>query len=332
MKLTGAPTPVGTVYQSGHCDANTQHDTDTDTLTAYSPKDQPWDTHKGHSDDVATIYRLDKTYHRLSERINTCSGQLLFAWNTNRETGESILKLKGARFCRVRTCPVCQWRRSMLWRARFFQSLPTIQAEHQTARWIFLTLTVRNCPITDLRATLREMNAGWNRLTLRPEFTPITGWIRTTEVTRGHDGTAHPHFHCLLMVRPSYFGGKYYVTQARWREVWKSVMRLDYTPVVDIRPIKGEIHKAVCETLKYSVKPADMTSDPQWFLDYTRQTHKLRFVATGGLLKKILKTEQPETNDDLLLTDNPADNPDTDEPLLRFDWNKPTRKYRRRKE
>jgi hypothetical protein len=222
-----------------------------------------------------------------------------------------------------------------MWRARFFQALPTIQAAHPTARWLFLTLTVKNCPITDLRSTLAAMNTGWQRLLKRPEFEPVTGWIRTTEVTRGKDGAAHPHFHCLLMVAPSYFNGRCYVTQARWRELWQSVMRLDYPPVVDVRTVKGNgdgIKKAVCETLKYAVKPSDMTDDPAWFLEYTRQTHKLRFIATGGLLKKILKTEKPETNEDLLLTDNPADTPETDEQLLRFDWDKPTRKYRRKKD
>jgi plasmid rolling circle replication initiator protein Rep len=223
-----------------------------------------------------------------------------------------------------------------MWRARFFQALPTIQVAHPTARWLFLTLTVRNCPITDLRATLADMNRAWNRLIGRPEFEPVIGWIRTVEVTRGHDGSAHPHLHCLLMVAPSYFNGKNYVTKNRWQQLWQSVMRLDYDPVVDVRTVKGSGdtigHKAVCETLKYSVKPTDMTDDPAWFLEYTRQTHKLRFIATGGILKKILKTEKPETNEDLLLTDNPADTELDMEEILIFDWNKPTRKYRRRKE
>lgn len=334
MTFTGARTPEREVYQSGRCGANRTNDASDDSLSAYSPHDKPWDIHKGQSDDVAAIYRQDQTFRRLSERINGCSGQLLFSRNTNQETGESTLKLRGARFCRVRNCPICQWRRSLMWRARFFQALPQLQSAHPTARWLFLTPTVRNCPITDLRETLSGMNSAWQRLLKRPEFSAVLGWVRTTEVTRGADGTAHPHFHCLLMVRPSYFG-KDYTTKARWQELWQSCMRLDYPPIIDIRTVKGNgdgINKALCETLKYSVKPTDMIDDPAWFIEYTRQTHKLRFVATGGVLKKILKADKPETNDDLLLADNPTDTPEIDEELLRFDWNKPTRKYRRRKE
>jgi plasmid rolling circle replication initiator protein Rep len=321
------------VYQSGRCGANRTNDAnDNDTLTAYSPHDKPWDVHKGQSDDVAAIYNQDQEFRRLAARIGGCSGHLLFSRKLNTETGELSLKLKGARFCRVRTCPICQWRRSLMWRARFFQAMPEIQSQHPTGRWIFLTLTVKNCPVTDLRSTLTDMNAAWNRLLLRPEFAPIIGWIRTTEVTRGKDGSAHPHFHSLLMVSSSYFCGKYYVTQNRWRELWRSVMRLDYDPVIDVRTVKGDtIHKSVCETLKYSVKPTDMTDDPAWFIEYTKQTHKLRFIATGGVLKQALKADKPETNDDLLIADNPTDTPESDEQLLRFDWNKPTRKYRRQR-
>ncbi|MDI5568585.1 protein rep, partial [Salmonella enterica subsp. enterica serovar Kentucky] len=43
------------------------------------------------------------------------------------------------------------------------------------------------------------------------------------------------------------------------------------------------VRGAVAETLKYSTKPADMVADPEWFLELTRQTHKRRFVATGGM-------------------------------------------------
>ena len=45
------------------------------------------------------------------------------------------------------------------------------------------------------------------------------------------------------------------------------------------------VRGAVAETLKYSTKPADMVADPEWFLELTRQTHKRRFVATGGTQK-----------------------------------------------
>ena len=60
------------------------------------------------------------------------------------------------------------------------------------------------------------------------------------------------------------------------------------------------VRGAVAETLKYSTKPADMVADPEWFLELTKQTHKRRFVATGGALKDILKLDQ-ETDADMVI-------------------------------
>lgn len=228
-----------------------------------------------------------------------------------------------------------------MWQARFYQSLPKLVEQYPKARWVFLTLTVRNCPVEELRSTLQAMNSAWRRLVARKEFKPVLGWVRTTEVTRGNDGAAHPHFHALLMVPPSWFTGRQYVKQHRWVELWADVMRLDYLPNVDVRAVKPKAPKgaqsatdataqalqgAVAETLKYSTKPTDMVADQSWFLELTKQTHKLRFVATGGALKHVLKVEQ-ETDQDLALTD--GDGQDDDGSRLAFNWRTSERRYRR---
>lgn len=231
-----------------------------------------------------------------------------------------------------------------MWQARFYQALPAIVQQYPKARWIFLTLTVRNCDITDLGDTLRRMNQAWQRLKDRKEFKPVTGWVRTTEVTKGKDGTAHPHFHALLMVPPSMLAGKNYIKHARWVELWQAALRAPYEPNVDVRAVKPRItptepqntvegtiealQGAVAETLKYSTKPQDMTDEQGadgWFLELTRQTHKRRFIATGGALKDVLKLDQ-ESDDDLAL----ADGEGTDEgPRLAFDWKSGKRRYMR---
>ena len=46
-----------------------------------------------------------------------------------------------------------------------------------------------------------------------------------------------------------------------------------------------------------------MVADPEWFLELTKQTHKRRFVATGGALKDILKLDQ-ETDADMVIGDD----------------------------
>ena len=78
------------------------------------------------------------------------------------------------------------------------------------------------------------------------------------------------------------------------------------------------------ETLKYAVKPDDIIADNEnpksreWFYELTRQTHKLRFVATGGVLKDALRRDEDITNDDMITTGNDDETTETDDRRLNF--------------
>lgn len=343
MERSEAPICVNSTANSSPCKQNKQKNhlkplTVSKTLdlglTDYSERDAPWDTHRSEAQTVMMIYDSAEEFARYGERISGCSGVLRFGLVVDPETGELRLKLREAQFCRVRNCPVCQWRRSLMWQARFYQSLPKIEQEHPKGRWLFLTLTVPNCPVNELRNTLQGMNKAWQRLIKRKEFKPVLGFIRTTEVTHGKDGNAHPHFHALLLVKPSYFGHSY-VTQAQWLDLWRSCMRDESIMMVDIRVVKNRdkndpktgLQRAAAETLKYAVKPADMINNPEWFLELTRQVHKLRFMATGGVLKDVLRVDD-ETDQDLIVADEVAEQPD-DGARLAFSYRPSERRYRR---
>jgi plasmid rolling circle replication initiator protein Rep len=253
------------------------------------------------------------------------------------------LKLREAHFCRVRHCPLCQWRRSLRWIARFAHAIPDILAKYPKGRFIFLTLTQRNVPVDELRVTLRAMGKGWDRLRKRREFSVVSGWLRTVEVTRSADGSAHPHYHVLLLVPGDYFQRPdKYVSQVGWTKLWRESLKLDYDPIVHVtavkpkrgRPARGEtlpaLVNAAREVFKYAVKPSDMTADGAWLLSLTRQLDKLRFIASGGVLKDILGERDKETNEDLLLHDNNSEGESTEAGKLFFNWRRPVRRYKRR--
>jgi plasmid rolling circle replication initiator protein Rep len=309
-------------------------------LSDYNANDKPWDEHRGLCDEVGGLYAAAVEFERYALRMADCSGLLRFGWSDDHETGETRLRLRDAHFCRVRNCPVCQWRRSLMWQARFYQSLPKLVEAYPSARWVFLTLTVRNCAITELGSTLSAMNSAFQRFKIRKEFKPVLGWIRTVEVTRGKDGSAHPHFHTLMMVPSSWFKVNY-VKHSRWVSLWQECLRVAYEPNVDIRSVKikktGEgqsesladaLQRAVAETLKYAVKPTDMTADTDWFLELTRQTFKRRFVATGGVLKDVLKLEE-ESDSELALADSEHDAKADDGSRLAFAWRSKEKRYKR---
>src|SRR5471032_2208811 len=195
-------------------------------LSEVSERDAKWDQHRGNTQTIGALYdrASDAKLERLGERMKQCSGLLHFEQTLDMETGELGIKLDKAMFCKVRHCPVCQWRRGMANMARFYERLPALAAAQPKAQWLFLTLTVRNPAMANLRTTLRDMNAAWQRMIQRAGW-PAKGFVRTTEVTKGKDGRPHPHFHCLLLVDPGYFQGKNYISQAKWRQVRGPICR-----------------------------------------------------------------------------------------------------------
>lgn len=309
-------------------------------LTDVSPQDKPWDKHRANALTVQKLYQ-DSDYQRYADRINQCSKLLGFAFEAE-DSGQFRYRLRDARFCRCRLCPVCQWRRSLMWRARFFQAVPKVMRDYPTAKWVFLTLTVRNCEVSELRTKLKEMNKAWERLTKRKQF-PAIGFVRSTEVTRAYDcydgskflgrhgstwvirweathkgktlrleptTEAHPHFHCLMMVPASYFSTGY-VKQSEWTELWKQAMRIDYTPIVNVKAVKSkkfvdgsnesdlapgesDVAIAILETMKYGVKEQDLIADRRWLHELTSQLHKTRAISVGGVLKTYITEEEPE--------------------------------------
>lgn len=295
----------------------------TPALSDLSPRDKPWDKHRSYADRVESLY-AGSEFSDYASRIHFCSEFLKFGLVSDDETLK--LKLRAARFCRVRHCPVCQWRRSLMWKAKAYKVLPKIVDSYPKHRWLFLTLTVKNIPITELRAALTEMNRGFQRLSQLKAF-PAAGWLRSTEVTRGRDGKAHPHFHCLLMVSPGYFSGKNYIKQAQWVELWRKSMRLDYNPVIDVQAVKqgGQPMELIPELLKYCTKESDLVADREWFLELTRQIKKMRSIATGGVLKGYLKELEQEPEDLIGESDIPEGQ---DETSLYFGWRRKESKYR----
>jgi plasmid rolling circle replication initiator protein Rep len=297
----------------------------TPSLADLSQRDKPWDKHRSNADKVSAYY-VGSEFQNYAGRIHDCSELLDFRLVPDAEEGMLKFKLNSAKFCRVRHCPVCQWRRSLMWKAKAYKILPSILADYPTSRWLFVTLTVRNCQITELRSTLDWMHESFKRMTKLKSF-PALGWIKSTEVTRGKDGSAHPHFHCLLMVQPSYFG-RNYMKQAEWVELWKQSLRIDYNPVLDVQAIKKGVQPSslVPELLKYCTKESDLTADREWFLELTRQMHKSRTIATGGVLKDYLRQLEQEPED--LIGKDDERQEFIDEGHFYFGWKRREKKYK----
>ena len=302
-------------------------------LSDISPKDKPWDIHGSERDLVRDAYFL-QGYLSYAQRMSDCSQRLDFILKSSDEQS-FMLKLKLAKFCRVRYCPVCQWRRSLKWRARLFEALPGFLENYPTVRFVFLTLTVKNCVLGELRSTVRQMNKAWNKLVRRKSF-PALGWLKSLEVTKSQDLTAHPHFHCLLVVPSDYFS-RSYVTYSVWRQWWRRSLKINYDPIVNIKKVKSRmlteedstgLITAVCETLKYSVKPSDLIYDSEWLVTLTQQMYKIRTINVGGILKSYLSDLGVENgNEDLVHVDLNLNEDGDRRSEVFFNWNSSVKRY-----
>jgi len=331
-------------------------------LSELSQRDCPWDLHRWQSELVAALYRLSSDeavgLHKYAKRIDGCSQLLDFVLKSN-DVGEVRLKLQEAWFCRVRSCSVCIWRRSMMWRARFYNAVPRVMEAYPEHRFIFLTLTLRNCDLEQLRSTIQLMVAAWKRLAQSKEFRVVVGFVRSLEVTRNpQTDQAHPHFHCLLMVPGSYFKSREYLSKARWGELWARSLRIDYQPGVHVRALKprpgvdgGELaglEAALRETLKYSVKPGDLIGgavlderknlvlgdqrnqvNALWLHEFTKQMHNVRATSVGGILRQFIAETDPE---DLIHPEGQLQEEVLDDDIrLFFGWRDQVKRYVQRR-
>lgn len=299
-------------------------------LSDLCPKGKIWDKHRANADIVSEYYTNGgkSNFYRYAQRVSSCSEWLEFVLVPEPVEGLLKLKLSSARFCRVRHCPVCQFRRSLMWKAKAYKIMPKVVADYPKYRWLFITLTVKNCNIEELRTTLEGMNRAFKRLTGLKAWM-AKGWVKSVEVTKGRDKlSAHPHLHILAMVQPSYFSHGY-ISQAKWVELWQKCLRIDYKPVIHIKAIakQHDLNVTIPEILKYQVKESDLIDERQWFLELTRQLHKTRAVAVGGVLRDYMRELELEVPN-LISEDEEAN--DVDEGSLYFQWKRESKKYKER--
>ena len=133
---------------------------------------------------------------------------------------------------------------------------------------------------------------------------------------------AHPHFHVMLLVPPSYFG-RNYVKQTRWQQEWEMAMRLDYTPVVDVRRAKSKrpnggsgieaSRDAAIEAAKYASKATQLLELGDALTEFHFQTQGVRYYSVSRDLKQFIADGEIKKSE---MLDEPSVMPEGDIELL----------------
>ena len=70
--------------------------------------------------------------------LEECGNNLLFSVSDKNEK-----RLKGANFCRIRTCPMCNWRKSLKLFGQMSKITDRIMEQDKSTRFIFATFTIK---------------------------------------------------------------------------------------------------------------------------------------------------------------------------------------------
>lgn len=286
-------------------------------------KERPWKLHKRENLRLVEIYKMtkEKKLNLISDSrlfdLEHCADTLLFMQNA-----EGKNKLKSANFCRLRLCPMCQWRRSLKMFGQVKKITDKILESDKSIRFIFGTFTIKNCDAQNLETCINILNNKFLYLVSKNKtFAPakklkqnLLGYLKAVEVTYNtKDKTYHPHLHVIFAVRNTFFSSsKYYMSKKEWINLWQQALGVNYKPQTDIRAIKTNTGKAVAEVAKYPVKTAPILSlknddeAVEVLKTLTLSLNKKRFVSYGGIFKTVkqeLKLVDIETDKDLINVD-----------------------------
>lgn len=283
-------------------------------------KKRKWDLHKQNNLKLVELYKQAIKINpsvispkRLQD-LADCANQLEYL-----QDAEGNKKLYKTYFCRVRLCPMCQWRRSLKLFSQVSKITDYINQQNNQVRYLFITLTQKNCNGSELVQEINKINKSFSLLidkTKRVQSASkfkkmLLGYIKSTEITYNpKTKTYHPHLHCIFAVQGEYFNKANYINKNNWRAIWADLLKIDYLPQVNVQAIKpARQQKAVAELAKYPAKVSSILDLPQTqavqvIMDLTTLCYKRRFVAFGGIFKKtkaLLKMQDVEAeNADLV--------------------------------
>ena len=243
-----------------------------------------------------------------SERIEVCASMLKFLKERNVVSEEIRRRLVKANFCKYRFCPMCQWRKARKVCREVLGRLRTIDEQHNGAALLFLTLTIKNEPLTELNRTVKHLSQAFQRLQQSKQYKDaVLGSIRAIEFLGDNTEASecHPHFHCLLVVNKNYFKSRDYINFEEWTNLWQRCLRVNYRPVINVQRVKPKgkmsaIVAAALEVVKYSVTSSDLEKlTKEDFQELDRQTRNIRQYNYSGELKDAEPTFDEQEDESL---------------------------------
>ena len=228
----------------------------------------------------------DERFLRWADNVSECGNFLIFG-----KYQKAGLKLHRANFCKDRLCPNCNWRRSLRTFSKLTKIIKSKEFIETKYRSLFLTLTVKNCEVTELHKTIDNLLYSFEKFLKIKEIKNINkGYFRALEIKFNKETGFHPHLHVIVCVNSSYFTDPTsYLSQAKFTEFWKQALNVnDYNPVIDIRKVKDS--GGIAEVSKYAVKVDNELFDNidiETLFHLRLELYKRRLTGMGGIIRKL---------------------------------------------
>ena len=238
---------------------------------------QDFEKYKKLTVKTSKLLKKDDFLNERGEIIEHCGDLLQF---------DSEANLRSTNFCRQRLCPNCQRRKSL----KTYSDFKRISEELQNQGFAFLhvVLTVRNVEDIELVETITTLFNASSRLFRKQDCKRVfKGVLRCLEVSYSKSNcNYHPHLHCLIAVKKSYFTSRYYLKVEKLRELWQEVLRVDYLPQVWASRCDDN---AIAEVAKYAVKPLELDLTDEIKLNVLKHLfcalHGRRLLQTYGVIR-----------------------------------------------
>lgn len=263
----------------------------------------------------ALLSSKDPDLVRRGQEVGSC-GTFLGYFEDN-ETGK--YQLTASNFCRQRLCPACARRRSL----RVYAQLSAI-AELLSSDYSFLhlVLTVPNVSDEELSDKISFLFSSSSKMFRTEPFKKAwRGVLRCLEVSYNPKRQDwHPHLHCLVAVRKSYFTGRQYIKHGTIQASWGVLVGVDHVNI-HIQKCRGS--GAIAEVAKYSVKPLQLdcftVAEHERLLGVLHKAlHSRRLIQTYGVFRTAASSLHIDLNSDIV---------DTGDYNRRFVYNYSTGEY-----
>lgn len=266
--------------------------------------------YKGMSVELAsTLIYYDSILQDRAEKIMSCGNYVEIA------VDDEGAKIATSSFCRQRICPSCQKRRSL----RVASDILRIQNAMPDYEWLHIVLTVPNVIGDNLSKTVDELYKKSSELFRDKRIKQgFKGVLRALEVSYNNsreltslyddsesittiDGDCwHPHLHCLVAVKKSYFTSRYYINKDLL--MWKWVYYWGSDRLLQVNMSRVRDSGAVAEVAKYCVKPLEFTvpdwKRPQIIEHLFSCLYGRRLLQTYGVVKETARAVKIDLNAD----------------------------------